>query len=79
MNSQEIETTIELENVVKAHTEHLERLTAYSVRGILTPVQFVTELKKMQNQTLSICLKKLSHNDRGIAFKELERIETNAI
>lgn len=57
MNFQEIETMIELENVVKAHAEQLERLTAYSVRGIITPVQFVTELKKMQNQTLSRCLK----------------------
>jgi len=75
----DIEQMIDLENVVRQHSEHLERLIAYSVRGIITPVQFVTELKKMQNKTLSRCLTKLSEIDQLQAILELERIETNAI
>lgn len=74
MNFEHIEINIELENIVKAHVEHLERLMAYSVRGIVTPVQFITELRKMQNQTLSRCIKKLSVDDKLQFLKELERL-----
>lgn len=75
MNFETIETIIALENIVKEHAEHLERLTAFSVRDILTPVQFVTELRKMQNQTLSRGLAKLSDYDKLQAIIELEKVE----
>ena len=55
----DIEQRIELENIVRKHKESLDRLISYSVRGLLTPVQFTIELRKMQNQTLIRCVKKL--------------------
>lgn len=75
MNFEQIETNIALENIVKEHAEHLERLTAFSVRGLLTPVQFITELRKMQNKTLSRGLAKLSDYDKLQAIIELEKVE----
>ena len=52
----DIEQMIELENIVRQHQESLNRLIAYSVRGMLYPDTFTLELAKMQKQTLSRCL-----------------------
>ena len=52
----DIEQMIELENIVRQHQESLNRLIAYSVRGMLYPDSFTLELAKMQKQTLSRCL-----------------------
>ena len=52
----DIEQMIELENIVSQHQESLNRLIAYSVRGMLYPDTFTLELAKMQKQTLSRCL-----------------------
>ena len=70
----DIEQMIELENIVREHKDSLERLIAYSVRGLLTPVQFIIELRKMQNQTLTRCLKKLSEDDKRQFLIEFEKI-----
>ena len=70
----DIEQMIELENIVREHKYSLERLIAYSVRGLLTPVQFIIELRKMQNQTLTRCLKKLSEDDKRQFLIEFEKI-----
>ena len=68
------EQIIELENIVREHKDSLERLIAYSVRGLLTPVQFIIELRKMQNKTLTSCLKKLSEDDKRQFLIEFEKI-----
>ena len=52
----DIEQMIELENIVRQHQESLNRLIAYSARGMLYPDTFTLELAKMQKQTLSRCL-----------------------
>ena len=70
----DIEKMIELENIVREHKDSLERLIAYSVRGLLTPVQFIIELRKMQNQTLTRFLKKLSEDDKRQFLIEFEKI-----
>ena len=71
---QDIETMIELEDLIKNHQEALERLTAYSVRGMLYPDTFVLELVKMQKQTLSRCLKLFPEQDKEILLKQLKRM-----
>lgn len=52
----DIEQMIELENIVRQHQESLNRLIAYSVRGMLYPDTFTLELAKMQKQTFARCL-----------------------
>ena len=71
---QDIETMIELEDLIKKHQEALERLTAYSVRGMLYPDTFVLELVKMQKQTLSRCLKLFPEEDKEILLKQIKRM-----
>ena len=70
----DIEQMIELENIVREHQESLNRLLAYSVRDLLTPVHFIIELRKMQNQTLTRCVKKLSEDDKRQFLIEFEKI-----
>ena len=60
----DIEQMIELETIVIEHQESLTRLIAYSVRGLLTPDTFTLELAKMQKQTLSMCLSRLSDDEK---------------
>ena len=71
---QNIETMVELEDLIKNHQEALERLTAYSVRGMLYPDTFVLELVKMQKQTLSRCLKLVPEQDKKRILKQLKRM-----
>ena len=52
----DIENMIDLENIVRKHQESLDRLIAYSVRGMLHPTDFVLEFAKMQKQTFARCL-----------------------
>ena len=63
-NMKDIETMIELENIVTKHQENLERLIAYSVRGMLQPDTFTIELIKMQKQTLTRCLARLPESEK---------------
>ena len=70
----DIEQMIDLENIVREHKDSLERLIAYSVRDLLTPVQFIIELRKMQNQTLTRGLQKLSEDDKRQFFIEFKKI-----
>ena len=65
----DIEQMIELENIVREHKESLDRLLAYSVRGLLEPNTFTLELAKMQKRTLDKCLSRLSNNERELAGK----------
>ena len=60
----DIEQMIELENIVRQHQESLNRLIAYSVRGVLYPDTFTLELAKMQKQTLSRCLATLPDDEK---------------
>ena len=60
----DIEQMIELETIVMNHKDSLERLIAYSVRGLLEPDVFTLELAKMQKQTLSMCLSRLSDDEK---------------
>ena len=60
----DIEQMIELENIVMKHKDSLDRLIAYSVRDLLTPDTFIIELAKMQKQTLSLCLSRLSDDEK---------------
>ena len=60
----DIEQMIELENIVRQHQESLNRLIAYSVRGMLYPDTFTLELAKMQKQTLSRCLATLPDDEK---------------
>ena len=71
---QDIETMIELEDIIKNHQEALERLIAYSVRGKLYPDTFVLELVKMQKQTISRCLKIFPEEDKEILLKQIKRV-----
>lgn len=60
----DIEEMIELENIVTHHQECLTRLIAYSVRGMLNPLDFTFELAKMQNQAFKRCLSHLSESEK---------------
>ena len=60
----DIEQMIDLENIVRQHQESLNRLIAYSVRGMLYPDTFTLELAKMQKQTLSRCLATLPDDEK---------------
>ena len=60
----DIEQMIELENIVREHKDGLERLIAYSVRGLLVPNTFIIELAKMQKRTLNRCLSTLSDDEK---------------
>lgn len=70
----DIERMIELENIARKHQEALERLIAYSVRGMLCPETFTLELAKMQKQTLSRCLSYVPENYKERLYKQLERL-----
>ena len=70
----DIEQMIELENIVREHKDSLDRLIAYSVRGLLTPVQFTIELRKMQNQTLARGVKKLSEDEKRQFLIEFKKV-----
>ena len=71
----DIEQMIELENIVREHQESLNRLLAYSVRGLLVPESFTLELAKMQKRTLNRCLSTLSDDEKELASKYiLERL-----
>ena len=60
----DIEKMIELENIAMKHKDSLDRLIAYSVRGLLEPDAFTLELAKMQKQTFSMCLSRLSDDEK---------------
>ena len=60
----DIEEMIELENIVTQHQENLTRLIAYSVRGMLNPLDFTFELAKMQHQAFKRCLSHLSESEK---------------
>ena len=71
----DIEQMIELETLVMEHKDSLDRLIAYSVRGLLEPDTFTLELAKMQKQTLSLCLSRLSGDEKERVSKIiLERL-----
>ena len=71
----DIEKMIELETIVMNHKDSLERLIAYSVRDLLDPDAFTLELAKMQKQTLSMCLSRLSDDEKERVSKTiLERL-----
>ena len=71
----DIEKMIELENIVREHQDSLNRLIAYSVRGLLVPEVFTLELAKMQKRTLNRCLATLSDDEKELASKYiLERL-----
>ena len=71
----DIEQMIELENIVREHNDSLNRLIAYSVRGLLEPYALTLELVKMQNRTLNRCLATLSQNEKELVSKYiLERL-----
>lgn len=71
----DIEQMIELENIVREHQDSLNRLIAYSVRGLLVPNTFTIELAKMQKRTLNRCLSTLSDDEKELASKYiLERL-----
>ena len=71
----DIEQVIELENIVREHIDSLDRLIAYSVRGLLVPNTFTIELAKMQKRTLNRCLSTLSDDEKELASKYiLERL-----
>ena len=71
----DIEKMIELENIVREHQDSLNRLIAYSVRGLLVPETFTLELAKMQKRTLNRCLATLSQHEKERVSKTiLERL-----
>ena len=71
----DIEKMKELENIVREHQDSLNRLIAYSVRGLLVPEVFTLELAKMQKRTLNRCLATLSDDEKELASKIiLERL-----
>ena len=70
----DIEQMIELETIVMEHKDSLDRLIAYSVRGLLEPDTFTLELAKMQKQTLSKCLAHVPENDKERLLQQLERL-----
>ena len=69
----DIEQMIELENIVREHKESLERLIAYSVRGLLTPDTFTLELIKMQNRVVKRCLSTLPEIEKELVIKKMNR------
>ena len=69
----DIEQMIELENIVREHKDSLERLIAYSVRGLLTPDTFTLELIKMQNRALNRCLAKLPNGEKELVIKQMNK------
>ena len=69
----DIEKMIELEKIVREHKDSLNRLIAYSVRGLLTPDTFTLELAKMQRRTLLRCLKHAPENEIEKLFIEIEK------
>lgn len=73
----DIEVMIDLENIVRQHQESLNRLIAYSVRGMLYPDSFTLELAKMQKQTLSKCLAHVPENEKERLLSQLERLMNN--
>lgn len=71
----DIEQMIELENIVREHQESLNRLVAYSVRGLLVPESFTLELVKMQNKVFKRCLATLPNDEKERVSKTiLERL-----
>ena len=71
----DIEQMIEIENIVREHQDSLNRLIAYSVRGLLVPEAFTLELAKMQKRTLNRCLATLSQDEKDRVSKIiLERL-----
>ena len=71
----DIEQMIELENIVREHQDSLNRLIAYSVRGLLVPESFTLELAKMQKRTLNRCLTTLPQDEKERSSKYiLERL-----
>ena len=69
------EQMIELETIVIEHQDSLNRLIAYSVRGLLEPYAFTLELAKMQKRTLNRCLATLPQNEKELVSKYiLERL-----
>ena len=71
----DIEQMIEVENIVREHQDSLNRLIAYSVRGLLVPETFILELAKMQKRTLNRCLVTLPNDEKERVSKTiLERL-----
>ena len=71
----DIEQMIEVESIVRDHQDSLNRLIAYSVRGLLVPEAFTLELAKMQKRTLNRCLATLSQHEKERVSKTiLERL-----
>ena len=71
----DIEQMIEVENIVREHQDSLNRLIAYSVRGLLVPEAFTLELAKMQKRTLNRCLATLPNDEKELVSKTiLERL-----
>ena len=71
----DIEQMIEVENIVREHQDSLNRLIAYSVRGLLVPESFTLELAKMQKRTLNRCLATLPNDEKERVSKTiLERL-----
>lgn len=70
----DIEQSIDMENIVIKHKENLDRLIAYSVRGILQPADFVLEFAKMQNQALLRCLALVPEKDKKKMFIQLTKL-----
>ena len=71
----DIEQMIEVENIVREHQDSLNRLIAYSVRGLLAPEPFTLELAKMQKRALNRCLSTLPDNEKERVSKIiLERL-----
>ena len=71
----DIEQVIELENIVREHKDSLDRLIAYSVRGLLEPDTITLELAKMQKRALNRCLSTLPHDKKELVSKIiLERL-----
>ena len=69
----DIEQMIELENIVREHKDSLDRLIAYSVRGLLTPDTFTLELVKMQNRVFKRCLSTLPNNEKELVIKKMNK------
>ena len=69
----DIEQMIELENIVREHKDSLDRLIAYSVRGLLRPDTFTLELIKMQNRVVKRCLSTLPDIEKELVIKKMNR------
>ena len=69
------EQMIELENIVRDYQDSLNRLIAYSVRGLLVPEGFTLELAKMQKRAFNRCLATLPNDEKERVSKTiLERL-----